>query len=220
VTLGNGTGTVAVLAVGDGDGWTVDGVDGADGDAADVDGAGEACVDVGVEVDGVDEDEGCDADGAEEDGFDHGGVDENGPEDGPAPVDEVSGGVGPSVGRPDEPRLGAPVASSRGFSTELPVEGTVGSWVVAESRALNGTKNSRPTSASTTAANAPSLSGRGPPYRSTSLRTGFPCLTCVNLPPPGRLCSLPARAQHATRRVSQSQSKTTVSVRTAQPGHS
>jgi hypothetical protein len=114
-----------VLAVGDG--WTVDGVDEGcpDGDAADVEGAGEDCVDVGgVDVDGVD----CGAEACpEEDGFDDGGFDENGPDDGPASVAEISGGVGPSVGRPVEPRLGAPDASSRGMSTELPVEGTVGS---------------------------------------------------------------------------------------------
>jgi len=199
VTLGKGTGTVAVLAVGVG--WTVDcvGEVGPDVDAADREGAAEDCVD-GVDEDGGDQ--GGDAeDGVDEDDdFDHGGVDENGPDDGPAPVAEVSAGVGLSVGRPVDPRLGAPVASSRGTSTELPVEDPAGGWVVAESRALNGTKNSRPTSASTTAANAPSLSGRGPPYRPTSLRTGFPCLTYTNLPPPGRLCSLPTPAQHARQR--------------------
>jgi hypothetical protein len=189
--LGNGRGCVVVLAVGDGDGWAVDcvGEDGAGGE-----GAGEVCV-CGVDEDGADEDgadHGGDGDVDEDgpDGLDH-GVDEIGPDDGPASGDEVSGCVGPSVGRPVDPRLGAPVASSRGTSTELPDAGG-GGWVVAESCALNGTKSSRPTSASTTAAIAPSLSGRGPPYRPTSLRTGFPCLTCVNLPPPGRLGSLPA----------------------------
>jgi hypothetical protein len=199
--LGKGAGSVAVLAVGDGDGWTVDcvGEDDPDGDAADGEGAGdngaaEDCVDEdGVDEDGADQggggEDGAEEAGPEEDDTDHGGVDENGPDDGPASVDEVSGGVGLSVGRPVDPRLGAPVAWSRGTSMELPTEGVVGGWVVAESCALNGTKNSRPASASATAANAPSLRVRGPPYRPTDLGRGFPCLNCVNLPPPGRLAA-------------------------------
>jgi hypothetical protein len=73
----------------------------------------------------------------------------------------VVGSRGGTPGRRlGEAPAGLPAEGSVGGSSDAVVVVDVGGWVVTASRALNGAKNSRPASASTTAASAPSLSGR------------------------------------------------------------
>ncbi|MEI8410019.1 MULTISPECIES: hypothetical protein [unclassified Kribbella] len=187
VVLGAGVAVLGSVEVGAG-------LEGAGSDDGCVDGVGWVGWDGVCDGDVVGDQGGFGAAGVEEDGCVDGNQLVAGP-DGLSPERDGLDGcrvVGSRGGTPGR-RLGEAPAGlpAEGVSSDAGVSVDVGGWVVTASRALNGAKNSRPASASTTAASAPSLSGRGPAYRPTSLRTGFPCLKMCEPSTPRPTGSLP-----------------------------